>query len=287
MNKLKSVFVAVYIAAMVVITVMASIGLVRGGAMVGYLGALLTSVPFLVMFSAVSIFKATPRTSANLPVITALAVLGMATGVYEYVGASQATQPLVLALTGAAAFFAYNFWYSTLDRTPSPVLVVGAPLPDFSLQDTMGNPVQSAVFREKPTILLFYRGNWCPLCMAQIREIAGEYQRISELGADIALISPQPHENSAKLATQFDVPFKFLVDHRNAAAHELGIEMKDGVPLGLRGYDSDTVFPTVVITDMDGTIIFVDQTDNYRVRPEPKTFIRALEQAGAASAPSA
>ena len=79
--------------------------------------------------------------------------------------------------------------------------------------------------------------------------------------------------------------FEFLVDAGNKAANELGIAMKDGVPLGigLQGYDSDTVLPTVVITDGAGKIIFLDETDNYRVRPEPKTFFEALKQAGVAA----
>ncbi|MFO1228719.1 hypothetical protein [Roseateles sp.] len=35
------------------------------------------------------------------------------------------------------------------------------------------------------------------------------------------------------------------------------------------GYDSDTVMPTVVITAPGGRILWADETDNYRVLPEP------------------
>ena len=31
-----------------------------------------------------------------------------------------------------------------------------------------------------------------------------------------------------------------------------------------------------IIVDANGTILFSDQTDNYRVRPEPETFFQAL-----------
>ena len=37
--------------------------------------------------------------------------------------------------------------------------------------------------------------------------------------------------------------------------------------------------PTVIITDAERRIIFTHQTDNYRVRPEPATFLRALADA--------
>lgn len=36
------------------------------------------------------------------------------------------------------------------------------------------------------------------------------------------------------------------------------------------GYESDSVLPTVLLTDTQGLIVFSDQTDNYRVRPELK-----------------
>ena len=42
-----------------------------------------------------------------------------------------------------------------------------------------------------------------------------------------------------------------------------------------------TVMPTVVVTDANGTIVFSDQTDNYRVRPEPDVFLAILRRSGA------
>ena len=44
--------------------------------------------------------------------------------------------------------------------------------------------------------------------------------------------------------------------------------------------DSDTVMPTVIMTDASGTIIFADLTDNYRVRPEPDVFLEVFAKAG-------
>jgi hypothetical protein len=42
------------------------------------------------------------------------------------------------------------------------------------------------------------------------------------------------------------------------------------------GYDSETVLPTVIITGTDGLILWVHETDNYRVRPEPETYLAVL-----------
>ena len=192
----------------------------------------------------------------------------------------QPTAPMIaLALVSAAVNVLYVVWYSRFGRTPSPVLQVGQPLPAFSLQEVDGSALGSAALLGKPTVWLFYRGSWCPLCMVQIREIAAAYRELAARGAQVALISPQPHEQSRALAERFDVPLRFLVDADNTAATALQIVHRDGVPLGVPAEmgGPDTVLPTVILTDADGVVRMVDQTDNYRLRPEPATFLAALE----------
>ena len=97
----------------------------------------------------------------------------------------------------------------------------------------------------------------------------------------MALISPQPPGHTRRLAKKMGVPFLFLVDRGNRAAAKLGIEAPAGIPFGFQvlGYASDSVLPTVVITDASGKILFADLTDNYRVRPEPATFLEVLRGA--------
>jgi hypothetical protein len=46
------------------------------------------------------------------------------------------------------------------------------------------------------------------------------------------------------------------------------------------GYDSDTVLPTCIVLAADGTVLESDESQNYRVRPEPEFLIKALEQNG-------
>mgnify|MGYP005814592293 FL=1 len=72
---------------------------------------------------------------------------------------------------------------------------------------------------------------------------------------------------------------EWWVDPQLDAARQLRILDPGGTPLGLElfGYPSDTVLPTVLITDARGEICYVDLADNYRVRPEPATFLRVLD----------
>ncbi len=150
------------------------------------------------------------------------------------------------------------------------------------MPDYRGQLHRSVDLLGNPAVLLFYRGNWCPLCMAQISEIAARYREFVDLGITVWLISPQPEDMSRVLAERYDVPFVFLVDKDNKLATELAIAQPNGVPAGVaRDYPPDTVLPTLVVTGPSGTIVFSDQTDNYRVRPEPDVFLAILRRSGA------
>lgn len=183
----------------------------------------------------------------------------------------------VLTLASVAGNWLYVHWYSHLDRPASSRLKVGEPLPSFRVRNLRGEWVDSAGWLDRPAVLMFYRGNWCPLCSAQVAEIAMRYRDIEQLGARVVLISPQSQQESAALASRFDAPMDFLTDEAGRAGRALGIWHAGGVPLGIFGYGSDTVFPTVVVTDARGRVVFCHQTDNYRVRPEPDSFIGVLQ----------
>lgn len=112
------------------------------------------------------------------------------------------------------------------------------------------------------------------------------YKQLDALGVRVALIAPQPHENTVGVSKTYGAKFDFLTDEGNAAARTLGIEHRNGLPMGMQalGYDSDTVMPTVIITGKDGKIVWTHETDNYRVRPEPETFLEVLRMHGVVAA---
>ncbi|HSJ96660.1 MAG TPA: peroxiredoxin family protein [Myxococcota bacterium] len=242
-----------------------------------WLGPLLVSGAFF-SFLAWMMASGAARTSRDLPGLLSAGAAGVALALLGGAfGTTPARLPIAYAVAAFAGLLLYVFWYSRLDRRPSGALRVGAPLAEFVLEDERGESVSSLSLRGSAVVWLFYRGNWCPLCMAQIRGIADRYKEIEARGAKVALVSPQPHELTRALAQRFEVPFRFFVDRQGRAARDLGILHEGGVPIGIRGYDPDTVLPTAIVTDPDGLILLADQTDDYRVRPEPETFLAALD----------
>lgn len=231
---------------------------------------------FMMLFG-----KNTARTNSNLPVMTSI----VAFGAFLTIG-SGIVQPLsdygiqiLLVLVNMAGWLLYVYWYSYLGNRNSELLKPGQKLPSFSAEDKNGNSISSKSFIGSPSLILFYRGNWCPLCMAQIKEIAALYNVMINKGVKVILISPQSQQKTRELALKLNVPFTFLKDVDNEAAKKLKILHKNGLPAGMQmmGYESDTVLPTVIITDSTGKIVYCDLTDNYRIRPEPETFIRIID----------
>ena len=283
MNQLKPYFVTLYTVVAFTILAVATLQLLAGGWNSIWLGAWLAAAPYVGLFLWARYFKRTPRTSRHLPIPTLVTLAGGGLAVFGYF-AGTSPNPLfglLAAFVAAFGFLLYANWYSIFNRRLSDTLATGKPLPAFDVHDAEGNAVSSNTLLGKPALLLFYRGSWCPICMAHVDEVASKYKNLIERGVQIALVSPQPPELTKRVAEYYDVAFNFWVDVDNRAARALGIVDESGVPVGFRGqYGTATVLPTVIIIDPSGEIIFTDQTDNYRVRPNPEAFIEALSVHG-------
>lgn len=279
-NRLKAHFVQYYLVLLMAALVHGGFALSRGYSP-AWVGAILPAVAGLgFMGYFIGLRKA--RTGAHPWPVELVTVVGVALTLVGFaMDPSVGFWPLVYGLGGGASVIAYLRWYSRFDREESETIAVGAKLPSFELVDEQGRSVRSEELLEGPAVLLFYRGNWCPLCMAQIREVAALYRALDERGCTVALISGQSEKHTRSLAAEFDVPLRFLVDADLAVARRLGVFHEGGVMPGLKllGYDDDTVMPTVIVVGADGRVLMADQTDNYRVRPEPETFLAVLDAA--------
>ena len=287
MNVLKSMFISTYLMAIMGLTGYAGWMLYQGAEVLPWLGVMLTAVPILSVFMRAMMLKDMARTSAHLPLVNLLGLTG--TGLAGFVWFTTGTTGLaaLLAIVGWVAFLLYTYWFSTYgDRQSGTKLAAGAKLPYFNVRDVNDNIVSSTQLTDKPAILIFYRGDWCPFCSAQIKELITRYKEIDSLGVRVAMIAPQPHENTVGISKTYDAKFDFLTDTGNEAARALGIVDSMGLPMGMQmmGYDSDTVMPTVVITGRDGKIIWTHETDNYRIRPDPEVYLDILRRHGVVAA---
>ena len=274
MNKIKALFISTFYTLTLLASAHCIYELINSGISTAWLGALIAVAPPAAFLSRLLLVKDLARTSANLLPVLILSLIGAVLALWS---PNESVLPMVYAtVLGALGSTLYIFWYSRLNRDGSTIQV-GAALPNFTLQTTQGEAIDASTIRQTPALMLFYRGNWCPLCMAQIREVAELYKELDKRGVKVYLIGAQSEKNTEDLAKQFNVPMSFLIDKDLNASEQLGILHKNGTPVGMLGYETDTIMPTAILTDDTGKVIFADLTDNYRVRPEPQTFLDILD----------
>ena len=248
--------------------------------------ALLGAAPWVLAVGLIAASKALPsRLVPRLPrhpwllyaIATASAVVAVAAG----------WPSVAMATAGLAALLGYTAWFSRQHR-PSGAVAAGAPLPAFPLQTVDGREVGSAALTHQPHVILFYRGSWCPFCVAQIQAIAGQYRELSARGVRVALISSRRAEETEELSARFDAPMDFYVDAGGGAAKALDIVQEGGTPVTYAGgagdAGCDTVVPTVIITRADGTVAWIHHSDDHRVRPEPSLYLEVIDREGIAVA---
>ena len=242
---------------------------------------LVVGVPYGVWFARLMLWRFS-TSAPGLPLQRWAGMLGAGMAILAAFLEGPSWLALVLALSvGWVGIPAYALWYSRLDRSSS-LLVEGAPLPPFQLQSVDGEAVPSSELYS--SLLVFFRGNWCPLCVTQIQEVAERYQALHERGVQVVLISGQSEANTRSLAASFHVPMTHLLDPDLATAKQLGLFHQRALPLGTEvlhpSAEADAYLPTVALVDRDGVVRWLDATDNYRVRPHPDTFLQQVERVG-------
>lgn len=155
----------------------------------------------------------------------------------------------------------------------------GMPLPDFQASIEDGAPVRSTELHGTPAVILFVRGNWCPFCSSQVKNLTQHYKDIVDLGARLILVTPKPLETTRRVAEFFEVEFEFWLDDNLNIARSLGLLLPDGVPAASRKeYGDDTVWPTALVVDRNGIIRYAALSKLMADRPNPKTLLSELRK---------
>jgi peroxiredoxin len=178
------------------------------------------------------------------------------------------------------------------ELVPEGVIALGAQLPDAELLDVHGaaTTLLSALDGRR-TVLVFYRGAWCPFCNIALRAYqTGLLPALTERGIGLIAVSPQTPDGSLTMQEKNDLGFTVLSDPRNALATAAGIltapseearamQLEHGLDLTAVNADGTTTvpMPTVTILDPDGTVRWIDVHPNYATRSEPAEILAALD----------
>lgn len=169
-------------------------------------------------------------------------------------------------------------------------LLVGVKVPDVVLADVEGTPVRLYSLLEKePTVLVFYRGGWCPYCNLQLEQLHTIEGEVLNLGYQIIAISADRPENVEKSIEKHDLKYTLLSDSAKVAAKAFGLAFKVdertleaykkfGINLDAASGVDDHIIPVpaVFIVQKDGTIIFEYVNPNYKVRLNAQVLLAIL-----------
>lgn len=185
---------------------------------------------------------------------------------------------IVWILIGVAVIAATWFLYRRNSGRPVPAaLRRGQRLPDFSAVNEQGNPLRSADLRGSAAVLLFVRGTWCPFCTSQVENLTRYYKDIVDTGARLVLVTPKPLETTRRVANFFKVEFEFWLDESLTVARQLDLVHTQGVPGDYHNeYGAHTVWPTAIVVNAAGTIVYVSLSKTLADRPDPKDLLQTL-----------
>ena len=161
-----------------------------------------------------------------------------------------------------------------------PVLI-GQSLPKIVLRTSDNTPFDlNAASAEKATILIFFRGGWCPYCNLHLGQLQSIESELLQLGFQIIAVSPDRPEVLKLNAQKRGFKYRLLSDSEMTAAISLGIVFqldKATVTKYKSSYDIDLEadsgqkhhllpVPSVFIIGKDGVIEFSYVNPNYKVR---------------------
>lgn len=194
---------------------------------------------------------------------------------------------------------AEDYWQLPESAESTTPLQKGDRAPGFTVRMVDGEPYVFDPDRlEKPTILISFRGGWCPYCNMHLSELRSVIPQIREMGYEVLFLSndrPEILYSSLKQQTQDDIDgldYLILSDADINAARALGTAFRvdkgmkqrmdergrDYAQSSIDNYDALAV-PAVYVIDRSGQIVYDFVEPDYKIRLPADELLRAAEAA--------
>lgn len=164
-------------------------------------------------------------------------------------------------------------------------LLCGEIIPDMYLINMDGKVTSTHyLFKEKPTVLIFYRGGWCPYCNEHLAEIGKLEEEIVALGYQILAVSPDAVAGLEETGLKNELKYELLSDATGAFTQAVGIAFKAPDQYEKRLFEVSNgqnkgflPVPSVFVLDEKGEILFEHINPNYRTRLKGELLMAVLK----------
>ncbi|MBW6481634.1 MAG: AhpC/TSA family protein [Vicingaceae bacterium] len=170
-------------------------------------------------------------------------------------------------------------------------LEVGYEVKNFTAKDVNNNTFSlETELKKGPIVLIFIRGQWCPVCNRHMNTIQDSLKYIQEKGAQVVVISPEKPEYIEKTIEKSQAEFIVLYDEGQKISDYFDVtfnpdgktKMMYNTILGAKLKESHTddserlPIPATFIIGKDKKIVWRQFDPNYKYRSTVKDIIEAL-----------
>ena len=255
----------------------------------------------IVMTSLTLYFSTIPRGTVPVKVsgLTVKLILGVAlalVGLFLGMTGAASAGALVYILSALTIFFGgFILWVLPQRHTPlgDIKVAVGDPILPFEALTITGAPFNSADLAGKRVLFKFFRGGWCPYCVAELAAFNKMVPELEKRGVKIIALSKDIPSQAELNKTRDGLDFELLSDPDLTVIRKYGVEHHKalgqtrnpkstfgGLALGLAPFKIESMaIPTTLLIDETGVIRWIDQTDDYRLRSSTDRVMAAVKEA--------
>ncbi len=168
-------------------------------------------------------------------------------------------------------------------------LASGDSVPALTLKTAGGEAFDLiASLHAKPTVLIFYRGGWCPFCNKHLAGLQTIEAELRESGYQLLAISPDLPEGAAKTTSSLGLGYTLISDTGNVAAKAFKlafrldastVEKYQGMGLDLTAQDWTLPVPAAFVVGQDGRVVFAHVSPDYKQRIDGAALLEAAKRA--------
>jgi peroxiredoxin len=153
-------------------------------------------------------------------------------------------------------------------------LLIGEKIPNVTLKSVENTDVNvTELISKKRTVLVFYRGGWCPYCNAHLAALGEAEKELLDLGYQIIAISPDAPKSLKVTDDKEKLNYLLLSDSTGELSRAVGIAFqapenyKAIITKGSEGVNSSFLpVPAVFILNTNAEIEFEHITPNFKNR---------------------
>ena len=153
-------------------------------------------------------------------------------------------------------------------------LLISEKVPSVEVTSMNGkNESLGDIVARQRTVIIIYRGGWCPYCNLHLSAVGQVEKEIFELGYQVIAISPDSPEDLKVTMEEDNFNYALYSDSDATLIKAMGLAFIDE--------DSDLKpVPALFIVETDGTILFEYISPNYQQRISANLLLDVLKHFG-------